>query len=66
MYLAVPIMLRTGRTILLGGYCDGDKTITEMIFVDDEIRDGLYLLKLQMPAFHTDAAPCRPVIYALT
>ncbi len=51
---------------MLGGYCDGDKTITEMIFVDDEIRDGLYLLNLQMPAFPTDAAPCRPVIYALT
>lgn len=43
-----------------------DKTITEMVFVDDEIGDGLYLLNLQLPAFHTDAAPCRPVIYSLT
>jgi kynurenine formamidase len=43
-----------------------DKTITEMVFVDDEISDGLYLLNLQVPAFHADAAPCRPVIYSLT
>ena len=43
-----------------------DKTITEMVFVDDETSDGLYLLNLQVPAFHADAAPCRPVIYSLT
>ncbi len=42
-----------------------DKTVTEMAFIDDEIGDGLYLLNLQIPAFHSDAAPCRPVIYAL-
>ena len=41
------------------------KTVTEMIFVDDEVSDGLYLLNLQLPAFHSDAAPCRPVVYAL-
>ena len=41
------------------------KTITEMIYVDNGIADGLYLLNLQVPAFHTDAAPCRPAIYAL-
>ena len=43
-----------------------DRTITEMVFVDDQISDGLYLLNLQVPAFHADAAPCRPVIYSLT
>ena len=41
------------------------RTVTEMIFVDDNIRDGLYLLNLQLPAFHLDAAPCRPVVYPL-
>ena len=41
------------------------RTVTEMIFVDDSIGDGLYLLNLQLPAFHSDAAPCRPVVYAL-
>ena len=43
-----------------------NKTVTEMIFVDDEISDGLYLLNLQVPAFCADAAPCRPVVYALS
>lgn len=43
-----------------------DKTITEMIFVDNEIKDGLYALNLQVPAFCSDAAPSRPVITPLT
>jgi arylformamidase len=41
------------------------KTVTEMIFVPDHIQDGLYLLDLQIPAFLSDAAPCRPIIYPL-
>lgn len=40
-------------------------TITEMIFVDNTIKDGLYLLNLQCPPFNLDAAPSRPVIYKL-
>jgi kynurenine formamidase len=43
-----------------------DRTVTEMIFVPDDIADGLYLLNLQAPAFASDAAPSRPVIYPLT
>ena len=43
-----------------------DRTVTEMIFVPDDIADGLYLLDLQIPAFASDAAPSRPVIYPLT
>lgn len=38
-------------------------TITEMIFVPDECSDGRFLLNLQLPAFLTDAAPSRPLIY---
>jgi kynurenine formamidase len=38
-------------------------TVTEMIYVPDSVRDGYYLLDLQIPAFMTDAAPSRPVIY---
>jgi kynurenine formamidase len=41
------------------------KTITEMIFVEDEIDDGSYLLNMQIPAFMSDAAPSRPVIYLM-
>jgi kynurenine formamidase len=38
-------------------------TVTEMIYVPDSVQDGYYLLDLQIPAFMTDAAPSRPVIY---
>lgn len=41
-----------------------NKTITEMIHVDESISDGLYLLNLQCAPFVSDAAPSRPVIYA--
>jgi hypothetical protein len=40
-------------------------TVTEMIFVPDAVADGTYLLDLQVPAFLTDAAPSRPLIYPL-
>ena len=40
-----------------------NKTITEMIFVDDNIPDGNYLLTIQIPAFVSDAAPSRPIIF---
>ena len=40
-----------------------NKTITEMIFVDDNIPDGKYLLMIQIPAFVSDAAPSRPIIF---
>lgn len=39
-----------------------DKTITEMVYVDDRNPDGVYLLNLQCPAFCSDAAPSRPII----
>jgi kynurenine formamidase len=39
------------------------KTITEMIFVSENINDGTYLLNLQIPAFVSDAAPSRPILY---
>ena len=39
------------------------KTITEMIFASEEIKDGSYLLNLQIPAFVSDAAPSRPILY---
>lgn len=40
-------------------------TITEMIYVPDDIADGSYLLNLQLPAFAADAAPSQPVIFPL-
>ena len=40
-----------------------NKTITEMIFAFENIKDGNYLLNLQIPAFVSDAAPSRPILY---
>jgi kynurenine formamidase len=40
-----------------------NKTITEMIFASENIKDGSYLLNLQIPAFVSDAAPSRLILY---
>lgn len=42
-----------------------DCTITEMIFVEDEVPDGSYLLNLQIASFENDASPSKPVLYQL-
>ena len=41
-----------------------NKTITEMVYIDNQISDGFYFLNLQTPAFVNDAAPSRPMLYA--
>ena len=43
----------------------GHSTITEFAYMDDAVRDGLYLLNLQVAPFAADAAPSRPVIFPL-
>ncbi len=42
-----------------------DATITEMIYVKDEVADGSYLLNLQIASFENDASPSKPVLYKL-
>lgn len=44
---------------------DKKKTITEMIFVNNNVPDGLYLLNMQIASFELDASPSKPVIYKL-
>jgi arylformamidase len=39
------------------------RTVTEMIFVPNEIADGLYMLDLQIANFIGDASPSNPIIY---
>lgn len=39
-------------------------TITELIYVSEEVADGLYLLNLQVPNLRTDAVPSRPILFA--
>lgn len=42
-----------------------NKTITEMIFVDDSILDGSYLVNLQIAPFSSDASPSRPLLFEI-
>lgn len=42
-----------------------DCTITEMIFVENSIADGSYLLNLQMAPFENDASPSKPILYRI-
>jgi kynurenine formamidase len=42
-----------------------DCTITEMIFVADEVKDGSYLLNLQIASFENDASPSKPILYEI-
>jgi len=44
---------------------DTEKTISEMIFVDNAIPDGLYLLNLQIASFELDVSPSKPVLYTM-
>ena len=40
-----------------------NNTITELIYVPNEVVDGRYLLNLQIAPFVSDAAPSRPVLF---
>lgn len=42
-----------------------DATITELIYAPEEVKDGLYMLNLQVAAFENDATPSQPTLYAL-
>jgi len=42
-----------------------DKTITEFIYVSDDIQDGRYILNLQTAPFENDATPSRPVLFEI-
>ena len=40
-------------------------TITELIFVEDAVTDGSYILNLQIASFENDASPSKPVLYKI-
>jgi len=42
-----------------------DCTISELVYVDNAIRDGYYLLNLQIASFELDVSPSKPVLYQL-
>ena len=41
-----------------------NSTITELIYVPNDVADGEYLLNLQIAPFESDAAPSRPILFA--
>lgn len=41
------------------------RTITEFIYVPDNVQDGEYLLNLMISSFENDASPSKPVLYPL-
>ncbi len=43
-----------------------NSTITELIYVPNEIKDGNYLLNLQIAPFMADASPSRPILFKST
>lgn len=42
-----------------------DATITELIYVPDRAKDGLYMMDLQVAPLENDAAPSRPILYEI-
>ena len=44
---------------------DITKTITEMVFVPDSIKDGLYFCNIQIASIESDASPSKVVLYQL-
>lgn len=40
-----------------------DCTITELIYVPDQVNDGTFLLNIQIASFMNDASPSKPVLY---
>ena len=42
------------------------KTITEFVFINNTIADGMYLLNLQIAPFENDASPSKPMLYKLS
>ena len=42
-----------------------EKTITELIYVDNTIIDGFYILQFQIASFENDASPSKPTLYTL-
>ena len=42
-----------------------DKTITELVFVNDSIKDGEYILQIQIISLENDASPSKPILYEI-
>ncbi len=55
------------RAFWMGNNPNDDQcTISEMVYVNNEINDGHYLLNIQIASFENDASPSKPVLYPLS
>jgi kynurenine formamidase len=45
---------------------DLKRTITELIYVPDFVKDGMYVLNLSIANIDNDASPSRPILYDLS
>jgi arylformamidase len=55
----------TSEQKTLNKECRVSRTITEMIYADNQLEDGFYLCNLQIPEIETDAVPSRPQLFSL-
>ena len=42
-----------------------NKTITELVYVNNRVKDDIYLLNIQITSLELDASPSKPVIYSI-
>jgi kynurenine formamidase len=42
-----------------------DNTITELVYIPNAIKDGIYMCNIQIPPFEIDAAPSRVFLYEI-
>jgi kynurenine formamidase len=53
------------NTTILNDDARLDCTITELIYVEDSVSDGTFLLNLQIASFENDASPSKPILFSL-
>ncbi len=51
------------KWFLLDGVAEKNRTITELIYIRNEVEDGLYVLNMQVPKIETDAVPSKILIF---
>ena len=61
------IKIRNRNHKLFFDYSKGGNTntITELIYIPNEVIDGEYLLNLQFMPIENDAAPSRPILFKI-
>jgi kynurenine formamidase len=42
-----------------------EATITELVFIPNDVPDGIYLLNMQIAPLESDASPSKPILYSV-